>query len=593
MGNRNDINIVLGSKRFKGSSNTDLGVPVNLNNTQKEIDEFDRSVVANLAEIFDRERQASSTFRLTSKIDLIFANVYSGTCGNNTPTTQYLPFRNDLFYVNEIESFSNNIWSGYPQYKEFDFFRDDVSNTHVQYQSKSAYTYNWTYYVSYPYENDFQKNLETTLGNSTSIQWVSGDGIPFRIEQTTFNGRPIISFICPVNHGLNVGEYVELDLSYSIPGWTGYLGQNTFQVYSLGNEYFGSEEYVFSIYDIGYTGNTFLTNNVGTFKRIIDITNSAETKSIYYVKNHQIISNVDELIMTKAGYDLVGFKKVQKYNYSALTPNNVASITTKESNQTYNLTFSKDFNILKYIDNLNRPITELYITIINKGYYGWFNFPFGQNPNNPISYGLRWGYQFNITNPVNNWWDINNLANLTNIPIDSYNRVQGFPPTATTFNFYYNQDLKEGDIIQGDFCEYNQYEQRERTVSELYHKFFFNPFLFRIEQPPPPSFARNGYYYKPHYTIPLRAYSSYVEESPISNVVDAPFYSYYSLSRQSLIWRDIYTYGFIDDNNIGFDYPFINGNHYPNNYIIFRVFPEGNVNDKTLDIADPIIDACE
>jgi len=581
MGNRNDINIVLGSKRFKGNSNTDLGVPITLNNTQKEIDEFDRSVVTNLAQIFDRERQASSTFRLTSKIDLIFANAYSGT-------SPYFPYTNDLYYENEIDSFSNGIWSGYPQYKEFDFFRDDILNPqNTQYESKSAYTYNWTYYVSYPYENDFQKSLQTPLGNNQDIQWTCGDGIPFRIEQTTYNGRPIISFICPVNHGLNVGEYVELDLSYSIPGWTGYLGQNTFQVYSLGNEFFGSEEYVFNLYDIGYTGNTFLTNNVGTFKRIIDITNSAETKSIYYVRNHQIISNVDESIMTKAGYDLVGFRKVQKYNYSALTPDNVARITTKESNQTYNLTFSKDIDISKYIDNLNRPITELYITIINKAYYGWFNFPFGQNPNTPPNYGLRWGYQFNITSPVNNWWDINNLGNLTNIEIDSYTKPLSPSP------FYYNVDLKEGDIIQGDFCEYNQYEQKERTVSELYHKFFFNPILFQINQPPPPSFARNGYYYKPHYVMPLRAYSSYVEESPISNVVDAPFYSYYSLSRQSLIWRDIYTYGFIDDDNIGFDYPFINGVHYPNNYIIFRVFPEGNVNDKTLDISDPIIDECE
>lgn len=592
MGNRNDINIVLGSERFKGASNTDLGIPISLNNTQKEIDEFDRSVVANLAEIYDRERQASSTFRLTSKVDLIFANAYSGTTGNNIPGSGYNVFTNDLFYVNELDSFSNGIWSGYPQYKEFDFFRDDVTNPHVQYQSKSAYTYNWTYYVSYPYENDFQKKMEAPLGNNQRIEWISGDGIPFRIENTTYNGRPIISFICPVNHGLNVGEYVELNMF--LPGWNGYLGEKVFQVYSLGNELYGSDSFVFNLYDIGYTGNTFLSNNIGTFKRIIDITNSAETKSIYYVRNNQIISNVDESIMTKAGYDLVGFRKVQKYNYSALTPNNVARITTKESNQTYNLTFSKDFDISRYIDNLNRPITELYVTIINKGYYGWFNFPFGQNiANPPISglIGLRWGYKFNITDPTDDWWVINTSDNLTNIPIDSYTRTQGIPPT--TFTFYYNQDLKEGDIIQGDFCEYNQFEQKERTVSELYHKFFFNPILFNIEQPPPPSFIRRGYYYKPHYLMPLRAYSTYLEDSPIQNINDAPFYSYYSLSKQSLIWRDIYTYGFIDDDNVGFNYPFINGAHYPNNYMIFRVFPEGNVNDKTLDVADPIIDECE
>lgn len=589
MGNRNDISIVLGSKRFKGNSDTDLGIPVTLNNTQKEIDEYDRSVVANLAEIFDKERQESSTFRLTSKIDLIFANAYSGVTGNNTVQSQYIPFRDDLYYINEIDSFSNQIWSGYPQYKEFDFFRDDIDNPHIQYQSKSAYTYNWTYYVSYPYENDFTKPIESPLGNNIRIQWVCGNGIPFRIEQTTYNGRPIISFICPVNHGLNVGEYVELDLSSSIPGWNGYLGQTTFQVYSLGDEFYGSEEYIFNIYDIGYTGNTFLTNNTGTFKRIIDITNSAETRSIYYIRNHQIISNVQDSIMTKAGYDLTGFKKVQRYNYSALTPDNVARITTKESNQTYNLTFSKDFDISKYIDNLNRPITEIYITIINKGYYGWFNKPLGSAAISQ-NVGLRWGYEFNITDPTDNWWNVTNPDNIPNIEVETYSRVQGFPPTATTFDFYYNEDLKENDIIQGDFCEYNQYEQKERVISDFYHKFYFNPLLFKIDTE---AILRKGYYYKPHYKIQLREYSTYLEESPIENVADAPFYSYYSNARQSLIWRDIYTYGFIDDDNVGVDYPFINGVHYPNNYIIFRVFPEGNVNNKTLDVADPIVDDCE
>lgn len=587
MGNRLDTSIVLGSKRFKGNSDTDLGVPVTLNNTQKEIDEFDRSVAANLAEIFDRERQSSSTHRITSKIDPIFYNAYSGTT-DGTVSTSYIPFTNDLFYINEVDSFSTGIWSGYPQYKEFDFFRDDIGNPHVQYQSKSAYTYNWTYYVSYPYENDFQKKLGTPLGNNQRIEWVCSDGIPFRIEQSTYNGRPLISFICPVNHNLKVGQYVELDLTYSIPGWTGYLGQTTFQVYSLGNQFFGSDEYVFNIYDVGFLGNTFLSGNIGTFKRIIDITNSAETKSIYYVRNHQIISDVDESIMTKSGYDLVGFRKVQKYNYSALTPDNVSRITTKESNQTYNLTFSKDFDISQYIDNLNRPITELYVTIINKGYYGWFNRPLG--PTTTI--GLRWGYQFNITDPTDQWWGTVLSENLTNIPVNSYTKIQGNPPI--TFTFYYNQDLKTGDIIQGDFCEYNQYEQQEYTVSELYHKFFFNPLLFEVEPPPTKyPYQRKGYYYKPHFKLPLRSYSTYLEEGSIGEINDSPFYSYYSQSRQSLIWRDIYSYGFIDDERVGNDYPFINGVHYPSNHIIFRILPEGNVNDKTLDISDPIIDDCE
>ena len=57
--------------------------------------------------------------------------------------------------------------------------------------------------------------------------------------------------------------------------------------------------------------------------------------------------------------------------------------------------------------------------------------------------------------------------------------------------------------------------------------------------------------------------------------------------------HDIYTYGFIDESGNGVDYPFLNGTHYPSTNISFRVFPEGNVSEDILTIADPIIDDCE
>lgn len=571
MSSNSDIQYVLGSTQFKGSSNRDVTIPIGLNDTQKELDEFDRSVVVNLSQLFDDERQSSTKFRLTSKIDLIFANTYAGT-------SNYPLFSNDLYYVNNDNSVLTGIWSGYPQYKEFDFFRDDFNNTHISYESKSAFTYNWTYYVSYPYENDFNRKLESKLDTGVRIQWIAQEGIPFSISKTSFNGRPLIKFTCPVNHGLNVGEYVMINFQNLNPPFTGYNGTNVFEVYSLGDEFFGSESFVFNIYDIGYTGNTFTPNNIGTFQRIIDINNSAETKSIYYVRNHQIISNVDEAIMTKAAFDLIGFRKIEKYNFSSLTPTNTASITTKESNQSYLLTFNKEFDISQYVDNLNRPITDFYITIINKGYYGWFNYPYYN-----LVTALRQGYKFNITDPIDPWWLVTNTDNETNIPVLTYSKPG--------FNFYFNSDLKSGDTIQGDFCEYNQYEQTERVISELYHKFFFNSANFTI--PTPSTVLYNGYYYRPHFKMPLRAFSSYLEESELNNINSVPFYAYYSQFKRQLIWRDILSYGYIDDFGNGYNYPFLNGTHYSKNDIIFRIIPEGNINDKIQGIADPIIDECE
>jgi hypothetical protein len=63
----------------------------------------------------------------------------------------------------------------------------------------------------------------------------------------------------------------------------------------------------------------------------------------------------------------------------------------------------------------------------------------------------------------------------------------------------------------------------------------------------------------------------------------------------SFRWRDIYPYGFIDNDNIGVDYPFINGKHYPFVNTVFRIIPEGSnigVQNITV-IAPPTTDDCE
>ena len=585
MSNRLDTRIILGSQRYKSAINVDSMIPIPLNNTQKELDEFDRSNVISLAEVFDEERQGSDIFRLSAKIDLLLFNAYSGV--TSIGANVYQPFANSLYYVNSEDSFSTNSWSGYPQYVEFDLIRNDYNvpgytvpsgstQPHVDFKSVSASTYNWTQYVSYPYENDYNKLLQYDLGTSNPYLWNAGEGRPFYIKNPySYNGQTLISFISPVEHGLTVGEWVEIEME---GGWNGYEGNKVFQVYSVGNGGYNSDKYVFNIFNNGFTGTTFINGSEGNFKRIIDITNSAETMSKYYVRKHKIITNVDEAILTKAAFDLNGFNVKKKYEYSSLTPDNVARITYKENNQSYLLSFSKDIDIRQYRDNLNRPLTKLFITIINKGYFGWMNKEISNNV------GLREGYKFNLGYTPTPYWRLTNNNNLSNIPLNFYTKPG-------SFTFYYNQDLKSGDTISGDYCEYNEFEQKERVVSEFLHKLWFNPFLYKIHLQG--TLNPDGYYYQPHHPITLKIYSDYLEEGEIADIAGVPDYAYYSNYKSKLIWRDIYTYGFIDESGNGVDYPFLNGAHYPSTNITFRVFPEGNVSEDILTIADPIIDDCE
>jgi hypothetical protein len=62
-------------------------------------------------------------------------------------------------------------------------------------------------------------------------------------------------------------------------------------------------------------------------------------------------------------------------------------------------------------------------------------------------------------------------------------------------------------------------------------------------------------------------------------------------------WRDLYTYGFLDNLGRGVDYPFFNSAQYPYQDIIFRLIPEGINYNENLDGFDfslkPLIDECE
>jgi hypothetical protein len=102
-----------------------------------------------------------------------------------------------------------------------------------------------------------------------------------------------------------------------------------------------------------------------------------------------------------------------------------------------------------------------------------------------------------------------------------------------------------------------------------------------------------GYYYKPHSSLKIRAFSDYIEEAPASGVIGIPNYAFYSNLSNSFRWRDMYPYGYIDTADIGVDYPFLNGKHYPYDNYIFRLYPEGIGLQNISEIEIPTTDECE
>ena len=602
MSNRIDYRVILGSLRYKSASNTDFMFQVPLTQTSKQNIEYDRNIDVDLAQVYDNERQKSDIFRPTCKFSILFKNSYTGS-------TNYTPLENNLQYVNEeslaslscIDQNPNNVkWGGFLQYNEFDFIRNDYNvpgyttkpNNHIDFISKSASSYNWSFYMTYPFENVYNKKLQCIEGiTNETLDWIASDGIPFIIENNTYNGSNIISFICPVNHNLSVGEAVKFNFSYN--------GNDTFSVYSLGNETSGSEKVIFNLYDVGFTGSTFNDAVEGTFKRIINIETPTDTISTYYVRRHKVITSPTDSILVNAGFDQNIFGSKKKYESSGYTPNKLSRVSIKEGSQSYTLSFNSDIQISPIRDNLKRPITELFFTVIWKGFFGY---TFGRTGTSGL-YKMKQGFGFNLpldpsTKLPTSWWrDINSDSN-TNFSLSTYNTTLGIKPNGQKIDFAYINTLKVGDTLDGDYCEWNSYEQKERVISNLYHKITHNPEVFDIGTIKPltvPMGSNNpfGYYYQPHHSLTIRKYSSYIEEGDKKNVIDIPDYSYFSTTKNLFIWRDIYTYGFIDAEKIGVNYPFLNGVHYPYRDIIFRIIPEGSNYKENTIIAEPTIDDCE
>jgi hypothetical protein len=557
--------IVKPDLQYKAAPNTDIGIQTELLQTQSEVVDYDRTVSLNLITVFDDERQKSTTFRPTIKISYLYEN-------NLVGYTDYDVYKNSLVYVNPEISVINGSWSGLPTYQEFEFIRTDIDNKQIPFVTKSASSYNWNIVMSYPYENDYNVPMQYFFENGTSINpWKSGDGIPFYIVLGSERGLPVVQFNCPVEHGLLEGEYVELPFTYN--------DVNTFQVYSLGNGTLGSDVNIFNLANVGFTGTTFNTGVTGVFKRIIDVNNSGETKSRYYVRIHKIITDPHDSIITMNGFELNSFNDEGVYQFSSLTPNKIGRVSAYQSSKTYNVTLAHDLSIINQQDNNKKPLTQIFATFQYVGYMGWFN-------------QLRRGWKFNmLPGKTNQWWSTTNNDSLETNDITGYTRTQG----NQVYNFTVNLPRTSGDTMYGDWCEWNEITQTERVISPYMQKLTYYQKGFTV--PTTATTNPNGYYYQVHNPITLKVFSSYLETASNNLVEDVPVWAYFSNNLQQWIWREIYTYGYIDSLERGVDYPFLNETHYPFDNLQFRLYPEGASFDITQlypdVVVDPIIDGCE
>jgi len=513
---------------------------------------------------FNKERRESTIYRLQGTITPLFSNPLM-----NMDTTSAVPvgigsgtnmsiFGNGLdIFSNEIftiEPFSNN-FVGKPSltYEEsfktklkerdgwFGFTEPDVTKpgictyydiepTRERFDLSSYGDKNWEITITYPGESN--KTHDIVLGG---LKLVGAVGV-------TVGDVPMVAIASATYHGLRNGDRVRL----SNMTHTSFNGDFTVRRMGLDNG-----DLKFNYFVIDADPSVLSSSNIinGRMKKVV-----SGVESEYYIRVFKKVLQKD------SDYEMyrLGFSN-NVYN----DPN-------------YQFVINEDIDIEGLKDNLGRPLSELFLTILKTNSKGIF-------------YSTQSGFDLEFI-PGNLGYDktVANVRQITYNPQESQNVLED--------NITINYPGFLGDVV-----EYNKMRLRETVLSDVLHRFNTNNREMSTNGTAPHGPRREGYLYKPHHRIKIREFSLY-EEQGDKNTVGIPSYAE-DLGDGRWFWRDLLDIGVYDGEGDLLDYPFTNGTHYIHQnfciktarqdpFSIYGLFYEGSeLGAAEFDPSDPFGDA--
>jgi len=569
--------ILLNKEKSVLATNINEEININIENTTQPLPLGDVEHTVNAFEQFEKERAESTKYRFYGTINPMISNML---------------YNDNVFIINGDQGvvgkkiLSDNIFLNDGWYGTF-FENNDTSEEGSPYVNKfndnsstlCAFTPfdpgyerlnildtdgipNYMLKLTYPYST---KDI-TLIENNGGI--TLADGIPV-IEQIkiSINDRAYTGFKTPINHGLDVGDKIKM-YNFQDPTGNLVLSARTISVFSLGNQVNDDKERIFVV-DIDPT-EIVADVGISTIKRTV-----IGVESEYYVRSFSALTT------NEIDYDL----------YPAAFGKNYFN------DQVAAFYFKNDIDIKNIRDNLGRPLSEIYLTIIKQG-----------EELDPTNYNhMYWiNQQSGLTPPLNTqfWTSIAGGYITEKVKNGNYN-IRAFSDNAFPQNYYTGIDIG-ATTYDADIVEYNSNTLLEKKLEDVYHRIntvYRENLLSTPNTPISGSNLTEGYIYMPHKKMQIREYSDFIEEGDTINTVGIPDYSTskYSASTQSLAtgpiepiplskvsrqfkWRDLLDIGFIDSNGFGVDYPFESGAHYLNidtRFYLQRQDPPCKVEYKT------------
>ena len=557
--------ILLNSVKLPNNVNVNTQIQFGLNHTNKPIPLNDIDTTVSQYEQFEKERKESTKYRFYGVVKPVVTNalfnenikIYLSEPKpkpNVSPVPQiaaktimsnsifekdgWVGSYNDEPNVNEIQ-FNDN------KSALCEFFPFDPGYDRLKMLDSDGAS-NYLFKLVYPFGT---KDI-TLVKNNLNISLK--DGVPI-IDKFTIelNGRQYIGFRTPMNHGLNVGDRIRLfNFVDNTPNNTLNLTTQLYRVFKLGNQVNDNKLRTFVI-DVNPSDINF-TIGVSTIKRSVN-----GKLSSYYVRQFKSLTSSDY-----KDYDL----------YPA------AYGVTYFNDEVVAFNFKNDIDVSSLVDNLGRPITEIYLSIIKN-----------DNDSNPTSLNTQYWLQQqqNLIPPYNTrfWTKISAGYDLENNNNVNYN-IRSYGDTNYVGSLYYENIDESDDVFDGDIVEYNESELLERRMENLYHRVntvyreFLNSIYSTYSQDSNKGNKKEGYIYSPFNLIKIREFSNYI--NPVVNlqvVIDRynitnpleidelrksfqiPDYAT-EIAPNSFKWRDLLDIGEIDNSGAGVDYPFESGAHY-------------------------------
>ena len=553
MGNR--LIYRLKQNESKSDINEDASTSISFGGEKRLLPVGEINHVVNVSEEFNKERNKTFIYRIKGTIFPVFSNPLMNPEGtqividkNNGLDIFDLPiFKKDPLGSNDFgkedltyqESYKKHLkelngWFGFlePDIKkglnnnELNKFYD-IEPTRKRFDLNSYIDKNWELTITYPYAND-KTHYVVNDGTNNGLLIVNA-------ESVVVGGKPMLAMGTSTQHGLETGDRVRI---FSC-GSNNNNGDFTVKRLGLDN---GDYKANYFVIDIDPTtaqiGNTFGT---GRMRKLIN-----GIESVYYLRK---------------------FKKVIEDGDYEMYP--LAFSKTIYDDQNYQFVINNDIDIEGLTDNLGRPISELYVTII-------------KTDSNQMFSAIKSGLDLEDL-PGNIGGDSNNsnkikLSNARRLHDGIDTPFTSHTPLPTEDNLYVG--YKSKDWFYGDLVEYNKYSLKETKLANVLHR--FNT-LGRENATSSGSLAngprREGYLYNPHYLFKIREFSTYIEQGD-SATDGIPDYAE-DLGDGRFLWRDFLDIGVYNGEGEILDYPFLNGAHYLHQNICFmtiRQDPFGKYN---------------